>query len=111
MRVAHRSEGRGDDGATRADDFFPSPTAVRSRGIRRGKDHAKLWEESEQRKKVREDAKDTQIQEMQSSIVAVAFELKRKTSLAILMQALKVAPEGETKEKFQAKLIDLALNL
>ena len=80
-------------------------------GTRRGRDHAKSREESEQRKKAREEAKYAQIEEMQSSTVDVASELKRITSVAILTQALKVAPEGETKEKLQEKLIDLALNL
>lgn len=70
-----------------------------------------MKEREEQRKNKREERWDKQLADMQKIMEKVAVVLKKKNSVAILVQALKIARETEVKEKLKKKLRKSGLEL
>ena len=82
-----------------------------ARGVKRGRDASKTREKEEERVKRREEGRDAQLQEMQKSMREISAAVKRQNSASIIVQALKVTTDVAQKEKLQAKLIEMALEL
>ena len=82
-----------------------------ARGVKRGRDASKTREKEEERVKRREEGRDAQLQEMQKSTREISAAAKRQNSASIIVQALKVTTDVAQKEKLQAKLIEMALEL
>ena len=86
-------------------------TVMPARGVKRGRDASKMREKEEEQVKQREDGRDAQLQEMQKSMMEISATVKRRNSASIIVQALKVTTDVAQKEKLQAKLVEMALEL
>lgn len=82
-----------------------------ARGVKRGRDASKAREKEEERVRLREEGRDAQLQEMQKGMREIFAAVKWKNSAAIIVQTLRVTMYAAQKEKLQAKLVAMVLEL
>ena len=82
-----------------------------ARGLKRGRDASKDREKEEKRVRLRKEGRDAQLQEMQKCMRESFAAVKWKNSAAIIVQTLRVTMYAAQKEKLQAKLVAMVLEL
>ena len=88
-----------------------SQTSVPAQGTKRGRDAARERESRINERRERTEERNKQFGEVAKNMSNISEQFLKKSKVAVIVQALQVAPEGETKEKLKEKLMELALQM